>query len=130
MPGQFHEPRKEAESRYGHHGHHPRADREQQHHPLHEGFAAGAAVRFQRPDRAGPDGLWSAFRIRRHSQPPGNQANLPKYGDWPTFPQLWVQGELVGGCDIVTEMYANGELQPLVEAAAAEAAGNETAGQD
>ena len=49
---------------------------------------------------------------------PEVRANLPKLGDWPTFPQLWVQGELVGGCDIVTEMYSSGELKPLVEAAA------------
>ncbi|MDQ4426595.1 Grx4 family monothiol glutaredoxin [Thalassolituus sp.] len=46
------------------------------------------------------------------------RANLPKYGNWPTFPQLWVQGELVGGCDIVTEMYEKGELKTLLEEAA------------
>jgi monothiol glutaredoxin len=49
---------------------------------------------------------------------PDVRANLPKYGNWPTFPQLWVGGELVGGCDIVCEMHENGELQPLVKAAA------------
>ena len=42
-------------------------------------------------------------------------ATLPKYANWPTFPQLWVDGELVGGCDIVTEMYENGELQALIK---------------
>jgi len=50
---------------------------------------------------------------------PDIRANLPKYANWPTFPQLWVNGELVGGCDIVTEMYENGELQTLVKEAAA-----------
>jgi len=40
---------------------------------------------------------------------------LPKYADWPTFPQLWVDGELVGGCDIIVEMYQHGELQPLIK---------------
>ena len=50
---------------------------------------------------------------------PEIRANLPKYGNWPTFPQLWVNGELIGGCDIVCEMHANGELQPLIKAAAA-----------
>ena len=50
---------------------------------------------------------------------PEIRANLPKYGNWPTFPQLWVKGELIGGCDIVTEMYQKGELQPLIKAAAA-----------
>lgn len=48
---------------------------------------------------------------------PEIRANLPKYGSWPTFPQLWVKGELIGGCDIVTEMYEKGELQPLIKAA-------------
>lgn len=49
---------------------------------------------------------------------PDVRANLPAYANWPTFPQLWVQGELIGGCDIVVEMYENGELQPLVKEAA------------
>jgi len=49
---------------------------------------------------------------------PEIRANLPKYGNWPTFPQLWVKGELIGGCDIVTEMYQKGELQLLIKAAA------------
>lgn len=40
---------------------------------------------------------------------------LPQYANWPTFPQLWVQGELIGGCDIVTEMYQKGELQTLLQ---------------
>lgn len=42
--------------------------------------------------------------------------NLPKYANWPTFPQLWVKGELIGGCDIVTELYQSGELQKLLGA--------------
>ena len=49
---------------------------------------------------------------------PEIRANLPAYANWPTFPQLWVNGELVGGCDIVVEMYESGELQPLIKAAA------------
>lgn len=53
---------------------------------------------------------------------PEIRANLPKYANWPTFPQLWVNGELVGGCDIVCEMHANGELQPLVKEAVTKAA--------
>jgi monothiol glutaredoxin len=36
---------------------------------------------------------------------------LKEYSDWPTFPQLYVQGELLGGCDIVVQMYESGELQ-------------------
>ena len=39
--------------------------------------------------------------------------NLPRFADWPTFPQLFIKGELVGGCDIITEMHANDELAPM-----------------
>jgi monothiol glutaredoxin len=38
---------------------------------------------------------------------------LKEFSNWPTFPQLYVKGELVGGCDIVREMYQTGELQEL-----------------
>ena len=48
---------------------------------------------------------------------PSIRANLPKYGDWPTFPQLWVAGELVGGSDIVAEMHRSGELKQLIDGA-------------
>jgi len=53
---------------------------------------------------------------------PDIRANLPKYANWPTFPQLWVNGELIGGCDIITEMFENGELQALIKEAALPAA--------
>ena len=46
---------------------------------------------------------------------PEIRENLPKFANWPTFPQLWVEGELVGGCDIVMEMHASGELQALIK---------------
>ena len=36
------------------------------------------------------------------------------YSDWPTIPQLYVKGEFVGGCDIVKEMYSDGELQKVL----------------
>ena len=52
---------------------------------------------------------------------PDVRANLPAYANWPTFPQLWVKGELIGGCDIVTEMHDKGELEPLIREAAAAA---------
>lgn len=48
---------------------------------------------------------------------PDIRATLPGYANWPTFPQLYVDGELVGGCDIITEMYQSGELEPLVKGA-------------
>jgi monothiol glutaredoxin len=40
---------------------------------------------------------------------------LKEYSNWPTFPQLYVKGELIGGCDIVMEMYHSGELKTLLE---------------
>ena len=46
---------------------------------------------------------------------PDIRSTLPGHANWPTFPQLWVDGELVGGCDIVTEMFEAGELQTLLE---------------
>ena len=52
---------------------------------------------------------------------PEVRANLPKYANWPTFPQLWVGGELIGGCDIITEMHENGELQTLIKESASAA---------
>ncbi len=44
---------------------------------------------------------------------PDIRATLPQYANWPTFPQLYVKSELVGGCDIVVEMFESGELQQL-----------------
>src|SRR5690606_10928786 len=52
---------------------------------------------------------------------PEIRATLPLIANWPTFPQLWVDGELVGGCDIITEMFENGELQTLIDNAGATA---------
>jgi monothiol glutaredoxin len=48
---------------------------------------------------------------------PEIRTTLPGYANWPTFPQLYISGELVGGCDIITEMYQSGELEPLVKQA-------------
>ena len=43
---------------------------------------------------------------------------LPKFQDWPTFPQIYINGELIGGCDITLEMEANGDLAKAVTAVA------------
>jgi monothiol glutaredoxin len=48
---------------------------------------------------------------------PEVRENLHRYADWPTFPQLYINGKLVGGCDIIMELYENGELKQMVEAA-------------
>lgn len=45
--------------------------------------------------------------------------NLPRYADWPTFPQVYVDGELIGGCDITLELHQSGDLKVMMEAAAA-----------
>ena len=52
---------------------------------------------------------------------PEIRRELPKYSDWPTFPQLYVSGELVGGCDIVEQMHADDSLRELLERASADA---------
>lgn len=44
---------------------------------------------------------------------------LPEYSDWPTFPQLYVKGELIGGSDIIAELYQQGELELLLREAVA-----------
>lgn len=50
---------------------------------------------------------------------PEIRANLPQYANWPTFPQLYIDGELIGGCDIAMELFESGELQKMVQETAA-----------
>jgi len=45
---------------------------------------------------------------------PEVRESLPEFSDWPTFPQVFVKGEFVGGCDITLEMFQKGELQELL----------------
>lgn len=49
---------------------------------------------------------------------PEIRSNLPIYANWPTFPQLWVDGELIGGCDIIAEMETSGELAEIIKSGA------------
>lgn len=54
---------------------------------------------------------------------PEVRSNLPHFSNWPTFPQLFINGDLIGGCDIMVDLQASGELQKLIaEAQAAPAA--------
>ena len=46
---------------------------------------------------------------------------LKRYSNWPTYPQLYVNGELIGGCDIAMQMFHNGELKELIGSATATA---------
>lgn len=50
---------------------------------------------------------------------PEIREGLKAYSNWPTFPQLYVKGELIGGCDITVELYESGELAELVNASGA-----------
>jgi monothiol glutaredoxin len=50
---------------------------------------------------------------------PEIREGLKQYSNWPTFPQLYVNGELVGGCDIALELYQSGELKEIIEEAGA-----------
>ena len=46
---------------------------------------------------------------------PEKREAIKRFSDWPTIPQLYVHGEFVGGCDIMREMHAKGELAPIIE---------------
>lgn len=52
---------------------------------------------------------------------PEIREGVKAYGNWPTIPQLYVNGELIGGCDITMDMFQSGELQPLLQQAAGKA---------
>ena len=52
---------------------------------------------------------------------PDVRANLPQVSNWPTFPQVLVNGELIGGCDITLDLFQRGELQSMLHAAAGKA---------
>lgn len=55
------------------------------------------------------------FRDVNILQDPELREGLKEYSSWPTFPQLYVDGKLVGGCDIVTDLFESGELKDLVQ---------------
>lgn len=48
---------------------------------------------------------------------PEIRQHLPAYSNWPTFPQIFIKGELVGGCDIVLDLFQRGELQRMAREA-------------
>lgn len=54
------------------------------------------------------------LRVVNVLEEPEIRANLPRFSDWPTFPQLFINGELIGGCDITVELAESGELARLV----------------
>ena len=50
---------------------------------------------------------------------PEMRANLPQYSNWPTFPQVFINVELIGGCDIVLDLFQKCELQKMTKEAVA-----------
>ena len=62
--------------------------------------------------------LQAAGASRLHTvnvlEEPEIRANLPRFSNWPTFPQLFVNGELIGGCDITLELAESGELERII----------------
>ena len=63
--------------------------------------------------------LGAQFKHVNIFEDPEMRDALKRYSNWPTYPQLYVKGELVGGCDIALEMYRNGELKKVLEEAGA-----------
>jgi len=62
--------------------------------------------------------LTSGYKTVNIFEDPAVREGMKEFSSWPTFPQLYVNGEFVGGCDIVKAMHAAGELKPLIAAAA------------
>lgn len=62
--------------------------------------------------------LGAKFQAYDVLQDPALREGIKQYANWPTIPQLYVDGEFVGGCDIVRSMYESGELEKLVGKAA------------
>ena len=71
------------------------------------GFSARAIQALQ---AAGADGLVTVNVLAD----PELRANLPRFSNWPTFPQLFIHGELIGGSDVILELLEAGELQRIV----------------
>ena len=71
------------------------------------GFSARAIQALQ---AAGAEGLITVNVLAD----PELRANLPRFSNWPTFPQLFVNGELIGGSDVILELLEAGELQRIV----------------
>jgi monothiol glutaredoxin len=74
------------------------------------GFSAQVAAALQ--------ALGASFSHVNILEDPEIREGLKTYSNWPTYPQLYVNGELVGGCDIIVEMYHSGELKTLLSEAA------------
>jgi monothiol glutaredoxin len=72
------------------------------------GFSATATKLLQ---MSGAENIFTVDVLRD----PDIREGIKQFANWPTIPQLYVNGEFVGGCDIMKEMYQSGELQKLIE---------------
>ena len=91
---------------------HRRPGQEQPRRAVHEGHGAVPDVRLLRPRDPDPQGLRRARPDdRQRARGRGVRQGIKDYANWPTIPQLYVNGEFVGGSDIMMEMYQSGELQ-------------------
>ena len=59
--------------------------------------------------------LGCPFETRDVIGNPELREKVPQFSNWPTFPQVFINGKLVGGCDLVQEMHKNGELEALLK---------------
>jgi monothiol glutaredoxin len=94
-------------------------------------IASDRVVLFMKGDRAFPqcgfsarvvqilDSLLPKYTTVDVLRAPEIREGIKEYSSWPTIPQLYVDGEFLGGCDIVTELYQSGELKQKLEAARA-----------
>lgn len=78
------------------------------------GFSSSAAMALQ--------SCGESFAYVNVLEDPEIFANLPRFADWPTFPQIYIGGELIGGCDITLEMQESGELKKAITSAVQAAA--------
>ncbi len=61
--------------------------------------------------------LGVAYATRNVLDDDGVRAAIKEYSNWPTLPQLYIDGKFIGGCDIVTQLYENGQLKELLDTA-------------
>lgn len=73
------------------------------------GFSAAVVDVFNR--------LGAPYQTVNVLEDPDLRDGIKVFSNWPTIPQIYIDGKFIGGCDIVREMYARGELQPIVQAA-------------
>jgi monothiol glutaredoxin len=57
------------------------------------------------------------FQTEDVLQDPQIREGIKQYSNWPTIPQVYIDGKFIGGCDIVSELHERGELEPLLKAA-------------